>query len=291
MNTKLSDFKARNRKRNAHLYENGLQEGYDFVVCPISGERMSMIKRNYIERILGLSEEQYPAVQRICNKRKENIKKGLAEIDPVTSTTKYELSQIKSRKILAEVDCNGESGYKRKGQKTRATHMSKIDELGRNGYSQIATKAIIKGNRTKADRGLISTNRNEFMRYKVIVQYLTEKYRNELSEGVITGLAGKEGAHHIDHKFSILNGYKQKVSPFVIGHLCNLQMLPWKINLSKHSACSIPLDELLKDCKYTQSQSVTEFNSVISLIRADLENNTPPNAAFLIERLYATNIC
>ncbi len=138
MNIKLTQFIKRNKKRNVHLYKNGVVEGYDYVICPISGERLSMIKENYITNILGMVVEEYPITQRICNKRKENIQQGLKQIDTNTGLSKYESGQIKARKILKEVDATGLSGYDRKGQKTRATHLSNIDEFGRNGYRRQA---------------------------------------------------------------------------------------------------------------------------------------------------------
>lgn len=286
MKTKLQQFKERNQKRNAHLYATNLLEGYDYVFCPISYERLSMIKDNYITNILEMNIEDYPKIQRICLKRKENIKVGLKQIDQTTGLTKYEVGQQKARKILSEVDEHGLNGYDRKGQKTRATHMANVDELGRNGYSRLATKAILKGNQTKANKGMISLNRGEFKRYKTIVLYLTEKFRKEMSKGFITGLAGKEKAYHIDHKFSILSGYQQKISPLVIGHRANLEMISWQENLSKHSSCSITAEMLLHWCCYSKDKSESEFDKCIQLITNDIENNVPPNAAFLIERLY-----
>lgn len=136
--TKLQEFIKRNKTRNAHLYNDSLVEGHDYVVCPISNERMSMIKDNYISNVLGMKVEDYPKVKRICDKRKDNIKHGLNQIDLVTGLSKYELGQTKARKILAEIGSDGLCGYDRKGQKTRATHMSNIDEFGRNGYRRQA---------------------------------------------------------------------------------------------------------------------------------------------------------
>lgn len=142
MNAKIQQFIKRNRKRNAHLYQSGLTQGHDYVVCPISKERLSMIKSSYIERVLEMSvsdyETLYPNVERICSARKENIKNGLKQIDPDSGLTKYEKGQIKARQVLSFVDETGVSGYKKKGQKTRATHMNKIDEFGRNGYRRQA---------------------------------------------------------------------------------------------------------------------------------------------------------
>jgi hypothetical protein len=293
MKTKLDQFISRNRKRNEHLYLANLVEGHDYVVCPISHARLSMIKDNYIIKILEMSVENYPKCQRICEKRKQNIKQGLQQIDAQTGLTKYETGQQKARQILKQVDSSGLSGYDKKGQRTRATHMNKIDQFGRNGYSQIASKAIIKGNLTKAKKGLITdpTVRTEFLRYKAVVIYLTEKHRNKLATGYVTGLAGKEGAYHIDHKYSILNGYKNKISPMVIGHLRNLEMIPWKENVSKHSRCSISIEKLLQETGYSKEKSDSEFELTIATIQTDLSNGIPVTGIRILEKLYEANIC
>jgi len=138
MQKKLIEFIERNKIRNQKLYADDKVEGYDYVVCPISGARLSMIKNNYITNILGMQVDEYPNVQRTCQKRKENIKNGLHQIDPVTGITRYEAGQVQARQILKQVDSDGLSGYKKKGQKTRATHFSRVDEFGRNGYRRQA---------------------------------------------------------------------------------------------------------------------------------------------------------
>lgn len=293
MNKKIEQFVKRNRYRNSHLYDHDLIEGYDYVVCPISQEHLSMIKDNYIMNVLEMDPATYPKVQRICLKRKENIKSGLQEIDPIIGLTRYEISQHQARKTLNQIDSTGLSGYDRKGQRTRATHMSRVDEMGRNGYSQIASKAIVKGNLTKAKKGLITdpTIRPEFYRYKAIVAYLTEKHRTTISEGYVTGLAGKDGAYHIDHKYSILHGYKNKISPLVIGHLQNLEMIPWKDNVSKHTNSSISVEQLLEDTGYSIEKSKFEFDLAISIIQTDLSNGMPVTGVGVLERLYEANVC
>lgn len=140
--TKIEQFVKRNRKRNAHLYVDGLVEGFNFIVCPVTGARLSMIKSTYIVNVLGMTIEEYdrlyPRKRKISQARQNNIKQGLQVIDPTTGLTKYEVSQIKSRELLITPDENGITGYKKKGQKTRATHMSKIDQHGKNGYRRQA---------------------------------------------------------------------------------------------------------------------------------------------------------
>jgi len=296
MNKKIEQFKKRNQKRNAHLYQTDKIEGFDYIVCPVSQERVSMVKTSYIERVLSMTVDEYdalyPGVRGVSEARKQNIKKGLHQVDPITGKTKYELSQEKARKVLSEADENGVSGYKRKGQTTRETHMKNIDEFGRNGYSQLASKAIIKGNATKAKKGLIlePSFRNEYYRYKSVVLYVTEQFRAEITTGYKTGLAGTPGAYHIDHMFSIMNGYKNQVSPILIGSKYNLKMIPWKDNLSKHSCSSISLNKLLTISIYTEKQSRQEYFYFLNLIDLDIKNKTFVSGAHLMERFYESKL-
>lgn len=297
MSKKIKEFIKRNRYRNSHLYNSELKEGIDYIVCPVSNERLSMIKKSYIERVLEMTVEDYdnlyPGIRGVSNARKQNIKKGLKQIDPATGKTKYQMSQEKAKKTLSRIDESGLSGYKQKGLKTRSTHLSNIDEFGRNGYSQLASKAIIKGNLTKAEKGLIldPSFRDEFYRYKSIALYLTEKVRHQITKGYKTGLAGVPGAYHIDHIYSIMNGYKNQISPLVIGNPSNLQMIPWKENLSKHSKSLITIEELLSKIDYTIEQSQKEFNYFINEIKKDIQHSSPVSGATLLERFYESTLC
>lgn len=142
MNAKIEEFIRRSRYRNPNLYNDNLEEGYDYVVCPVSKAHMSMIKSSYIERILGMSVEEYdstyPDVKKVSQKRKVNISVGLQQTDPVTGKTRYEISQEKAKDKLSITDASGMSGYKKKGQKTKSTHISRVDDMGRNGYQRQA---------------------------------------------------------------------------------------------------------------------------------------------------------
>lgn len=297
MNNKIQEFIKRNRYRNSHLYNSELKEGIDYIVCPVSKERLSMIKKSYIERVLEMTVENYdnlyPNIRGTSAARKQNIKKGLQQIDPTTGKTKHQLSQEKAKKTLSSINESGFSGYKQKGLKTRSTHLNNIDEFGRNGYSQLASKAIVKGNLTKAEKGLIldPSVRDEFYRYKSIVLYLTEKVRHQITKGYKTGLAGVPGAYHIDHIYSIMNGYKNHISPLVIGSLSNLQMIPWKENLSKHSKSSITIEQLLSKTNYTFKDSQTEFDYFIKEIEKDIQQSLPVSGAILLERFYESTLC
>ena len=76
MQTKLEKFIKRNRRRNKHLYDNNLTAGVDYIICPFSNERMSMIKSSYIEKVLLMTvndyDRLYPGVRGVSEKRKSN---------------------------------------------------------------------------------------------------------------------------------------------------------------------------------------------------------------------------
>lgn len=51
--------------------------------------------------------------------------------------------------------------------------------------------------------------------------------------------------YELDHKFSILEGFKQGVDPKIIGSYVNLEVIPKFKNRSKRVKCSITLEELI----------------------------------------------
>jgi transposase-like protein len=59
------------------------------------------------------------------------------------------------------------------------------------------------------------------------------------------GLSGIEGAYHLDHKFSISEGFKNNIPPEIIGDIKNLEFIPWSENVKKRTKCSITIKELI----------------------------------------------
>jgi hypothetical protein len=47
------------------------------------------------------------------------------------------------------------------------------------------------------------------------------------------GRCGVSGAYQLDHKISIKNGFNNTISPEIIGHINNLQIIPWELNRQK----------------------------------------------------------
>ena len=78
-------------------------------------------------------------------------------------------------------------------------------------------------------------NKNDFEKYKSEVARITRKQDLTLLENYDKprGLCGVDGAYQLDHKISIKYGYENNMPPEEIGHISNLQFIPWKENRTK----------------------------------------------------------
>ncbi len=86
-----------------------------------------------------------------------------------------------------------------------------------------------------------------FKKYRKSVNRITKKQNiKELDNFDKRGRCGVSGAYQLDHKYSILEGFKTGVNPEIIGNIKNLEFIPWEVNLNKSHKCSITLKELLK---------------------------------------------
>ena len=54
-------------------------------------------------------------------------------------------------------------------------------------------------------------------------------------------------AYHIDHKFSMFDGFKNNTPAYIIGHWSNLHCIPYKENLKKQKKSSIIIDQLFEN--------------------------------------------
>ena len=81
----------------------------------------------------------------------------------------------------------------------------------------------------------------EFKKYRRKVYYWTSKNNLTLLENYEK--RGRTG-YHLDHKYSISEGFKNNVPPKVIGSIDNLEFICYTDNLSKGTSCSITLEKL-----------------------------------------------
>jgi hypothetical protein len=80
-----------------------------------------------------------------------------------------------------------------------------------------------------------------FKKYKRKVYYWTAK--NDLTQLANYEKRSRTG-YHLDHKYSISEGFKNNVKPEIVGHIINLEFLPHKVNISKGAFCSQSKEKL-----------------------------------------------
>lgn len=83
--------------------------------------------------------------------------------------------------------------------------------------------------------------------YMIFVRALTEK-NYDLFKSQINpkNLKRSWKANHLDHIYSISQGFKNRINPFWIAHPSNLQMLKAKENKKKNAKCGHTIEELLE---------------------------------------------
>lgn len=148
----------------------------------------------------------------------------------------YDRVHIKKLTVLDE---NVLNNY----QRVHLKHLSNIDENGNNYYERRNLKNYETGVWTKPeDKTLLE-------QYKIKVYKFMYKFKEEIKQLKNFELRGRtsENGYHLDHKFSIKEGFNQKIDPEIIGHICNLEMIPGEINQSKNRKCSIELNSLIND--------------------------------------------
>ena len=273
MKDKIKLFIRRNEKRNKHLWESDKIMNYDYIICPVTQTRLSMIKSNYIENTLCMSIEEFdkkfPNQQKMCLKRIENIKRGLKSIDRLTGLTKHQLSIIKARKTLTTKDINGFTGDNKRAIKTRKSNFNNIVN-GKNGYQRTAEKARPKQIRTMSEQGKISKYnfRNEWEIYKKFVWFLTNKNKPKTKKNVGRG----KGKYSLDHKISVCYGFNNNISPFLISNKHNMEYIKFEDNSSKWTACSITVDQLYKYSGYDYNKNYSEWDKYSNAVKYRIDN-------------------
>jgi hypothetical protein len=90
----------------------------------------------------------------------------------------------------------------------------------------------------------------EFLKYKILVSRETRKtyrrYKNIINpNNYIRGNANIDNTYHLDHKYSIIQGFLDNIDPKIIGSVVNLELLLAKENIKKNSNCSITKLDLI----------------------------------------------
>ena len=97
----------------------------------------------------------------------------------------------------------------------------------------------------KVGRWIPIINKSDSDRYRMEVIKLTNRVDiSKLDNYDKRGRVDIEGSYHLDHKYSIFNGFINNIPPFIIANIVNLEMLSAIDNIKKSKDNSIDLETL-----------------------------------------------
>jgi len=105
-------------------------------------------------------------------------------------------------------------------------------------------------NYSEADRKKINVYKHCVWR---ITEFNYKKYKYIINS---LNLKRTRGEYHLDHIYSIIDGFNNDVPPEIISHPNNLQMLLEYDNLSKNNKSDISLEELYNRYSYWEAENV-----------------------------------
>ena len=186
----------------------------------------------------------------------------------------FENKEVKEKQRLNLAKIKQTEKFKESYEKSIKRRLKK-DEGGLNEFQKATQKAL----KTKIKNNLVTPleKKGDFERYKYLVWFFTNKNDiDSLENAEKRSRAGVDGAFHLDHKYSIYDGFNNNVPPEIIGNIENLVFIPWKENVSKNFSSSISLNELFNICNISIMEYFPENYKEIkkSLNTAEKMNDT-----------------
>ena len=157
--------------------------------------------------------------------------------------------------MLNNIDENGNNHYDR-------IHLKKveaIDENGNNYYDRIHLKNLIpdeSGNNkyqrtciTMIERGYWTTpeDKEDLAHYYQKVWKVTRQQPIHTLKNIENRGHANKGLYHLDHMYSISEGFRNNIPIHLIGNIANLKMIIGRNNISKGKKCSISLETLIEN--------------------------------------------
>lgn len=275
MTPKIKAFIKRNRIRNISLYDENLIENQDYIVCPVTHERMTMMKTTYITGVLEMSidefESKYPSQPREATSRVSKIKKTMDTVLDNGMTIKESMA-LSVSKAMKSLDANGKTKAANAAVKSNITK-SNVGADGLTVAERASRKAIISGNRTKVKMGLISAEIDEYKWYKNMIWHLIGSNDHNDNENVL--------------RVKIKLGYDNNVSPFAMASLSNLT----SDSNTHNSFSSFSVEELLESLNMSNKESSAEFAISMSMCLDFYNEHGAISYGEIITRINDAGVC
>lgn len=207
------------------------------------------------DSLVALAEHQKKFSKDICIK-KHGLEKGLKIwlerqerwLETLSKKSKEEKNDINKRKNrwknLSITESDALKNQIRESLKNTLSTRTKEESI-------IIGQRIREG-QVKNGRATPIELMDQFLLYKS--QVWAETRRNDLSLLENFSQRGRN-TYHLDHKYSIWQGFLDGADPCIVGHIKNLEMIPYQKNLSKHNKCSHSLSDLIQLIRNTNVQN------------------------------------
>ena len=162
-----------------------------------------------------------------------------------------------AQKLRNELDDNGVPKLKAKALKGANTKRTTIDSEGKSILDRYSEKMRDYISSTVDDNGRTKWSRVKLSDEDFLKLPERERYHSEV--WAVTGQNFKQYKHlidgadlrgndfHLDHIFSISEGFRNDIPAYIIGHVTNLRILPSSENCSKQGKCHKTIDQLYED--------------------------------------------
>lgn len=128
----------------------------------------------------------------------------------------------------------------------------RISKSSKNTYNKFTISEIRqqqnKRLQTMINRNIISSLEDRSylnIYYREVWRYTNQNNLKQLKNYNKRGRLEILGSYQLDHMFSISEGFRQKIPPYIIGNINNLKMIPSIKNSSKKQKCSITIEEIM----------------------------------------------
>lgn len=252
-----------------------LEEFVDYFIHPFTGTYCLRITAKMISPF-GISSDrffkwfpEYAGATKSLIERIENVKSTVDE----SGLTPNQRASMKREITMKTVDpITNKTIQELSTEKMRNTKLNTLDKYGRNVYQVEASKNIGKSLLTRN----IEAPKCRFIRYETIIDHVTqcirEFYRlqgyNLVPLNAETVKSTKD--YQLDHRYSIAQGYADRISPLAIAHIRNVEPLTVKENSMKNNSCSITIQELSHITNYSINEMNDEFNKIMTIIDQDI---------------------
>lgn len=113
------------------------------------------------------------------------------------------------------------------------------------GYEKGLSNWLDKNDKISlANSKIIRDDRKSFINYAISVNKFT-RISLSMNNLIMLELRGKENGYDLDHIFSKVDGFKNKIPPYIIGHISNLRVIDSSENRKKQHRSDIDINEIV----------------------------------------------